>query len=62
MPTLIDVNPYSEIWPLEHDAQVWGHRPGGRSQIQEKEKSSVTEIQKRNDVRDGHERGRTVGV
>jgi hypothetical protein len=22
-----DLNPYAEIWPLEHNAEIWGHRP-----------------------------------
>jgi hypothetical protein len=28
-PTMPDVNPYSEIWPLAHDAEIWRHRPAG---------------------------------
>jgi hypothetical protein len=47
-PTITDVNPYEEIWPLEHNAEIWGRTgPGGRFQIQEKEKNSVTELQKK---------------
>jgi hypothetical protein len=26
-PTDPKVNPFGEIWPLEHDAEIWGHRP-----------------------------------
>jgi hypothetical protein len=40
-PTVPDVNPYSEIWPLEHNAEIWGHRSGGGCQIEKQQKGNT---------------------